>query len=217
MYGFRDDGHAHCEGLNSRLDELQAAILRVKLGPPGGGDGGTASERTPLRCGPGRQRVRPPGHHTGDDPRLPPVRRAGRRPQDGLPAAGRGRRRLRHPLSRTGPLHDGVSLSPGAGGDAPGERTGLPRRALPSAVSGARVRVGRSRGSRAWRQKRFLTQMYARFSSRQVGQRRGKTLRMCSCPVRSGAVVCRSIDGRLRGPRSWWGACSAAAGSDASC
>ena len=64
---------------------------------------------------------------------------------------------------------------------------------------------------------RFLTQMYARFSSRQVGQRRGKTLRMCSCPVRSGAVVCRSIDGRLRGPRSWWGACSAAAGSDASC
>ena len=59
----------------------------------------------------------------------------------------------------------------------------------------------------------FLTQMYARFSSRQVGQRRGKTLRMCSCPVRSGAVVCRSIDGRLRGPRSWWGACSAAAGS----
>ena len=63
----------------------------------------------------------------------------------------------------------------------------------------------------------FLTQMYARFSSRQVGQRRGKTLRMCSCPVRSGAVVCRSIDGRLRGPSSWWGACSAAAGSDASC
>ena len=51
--------------------------------------------------------------------------------------------------------------------------------------------------------KGFLTQMYARFSSRQVGQRRGKTLRMCSCPVRSGAVVCRSIDGRLRGPRSW--------------
>ena len=24
-------------------------------------------------------------------------------------------------------------------------------------------------------------------------------------PVRSGAVVCRSADGRLRGPRSWWG------------
>ena len=31
MYVFRGDGHAHCEGLNSRLDELQAAILRVKL------------------------------------------------------------------------------------------------------------------------------------------------------------------------------------------
>ena len=31
MYGFRNDRHAHCEGLNSRLDELQAAILRVKL------------------------------------------------------------------------------------------------------------------------------------------------------------------------------------------
>ncbi len=31
MYGFRDDRHAHCEGVNSRLDELQAAILRVKL------------------------------------------------------------------------------------------------------------------------------------------------------------------------------------------
>jgi len=31
MYGFRDDRHAHREGLNSRLDELQAAILRVKL------------------------------------------------------------------------------------------------------------------------------------------------------------------------------------------
>src|SRR6185295_10283568 len=27
----RGDRHAHCEGLNSRLDELQAAILRVKL------------------------------------------------------------------------------------------------------------------------------------------------------------------------------------------
>jgi dTDP-4-amino-4,6-dideoxygalactose transaminase len=31
MYGFRDDRHAHREGLNSRLDELQAAILRVQL------------------------------------------------------------------------------------------------------------------------------------------------------------------------------------------
>lgn len=31
MYGFRRDGHAHVEGVNSRLDELQAAILRVKL------------------------------------------------------------------------------------------------------------------------------------------------------------------------------------------
>lgn len=31
FYGFRGDRHAHCEGLNSRLDELQAAILRVKL------------------------------------------------------------------------------------------------------------------------------------------------------------------------------------------
>ena len=30
-YGFREDRHAHCEGLNSRLDELQAALLRVKL------------------------------------------------------------------------------------------------------------------------------------------------------------------------------------------
>jgi dTDP-4-amino-4,6-dideoxygalactose transaminase len=30
-YGFRGDGHSHSEGLNSRLDELQAAILRVKL------------------------------------------------------------------------------------------------------------------------------------------------------------------------------------------
>ncbi len=32
MYGFRDnERHAHCEGLNSRLDELQAAVLRTKL------------------------------------------------------------------------------------------------------------------------------------------------------------------------------------------
>jgi dTDP-4-amino-4,6-dideoxygalactose transaminase len=31
MYGFQDDGHSHREGLNSRLDELQAAVLRVKL------------------------------------------------------------------------------------------------------------------------------------------------------------------------------------------
>ena len=31
MYGFKNDRHAHVEGLNSRLDELQAAILRVKL------------------------------------------------------------------------------------------------------------------------------------------------------------------------------------------
>ncbi len=31
MYGFDGDRHAHCEGLNSRLDELQAAILRIKL------------------------------------------------------------------------------------------------------------------------------------------------------------------------------------------
>jgi len=31
MYGFRGDRHAHLEGVNSRLDELQAAILRVKL------------------------------------------------------------------------------------------------------------------------------------------------------------------------------------------
>ena len=51
----------------------------------------------------------------------------------------------------------------------------------------------------------FLSQMYARFSLRQVGHRSGKTLRMCSCSIRSGAVVCRSVDGRLRGPLSWWG------------
>jgi len=32
MYGFHaGDGHAHVEGVNSRLDEVQAAILRVKL------------------------------------------------------------------------------------------------------------------------------------------------------------------------------------------
>ena len=31
MYGFKDDGYSHSEGLNSRLDELQAAVLRVKL------------------------------------------------------------------------------------------------------------------------------------------------------------------------------------------
>jgi dTDP-4-amino-4,6-dideoxygalactose transaminase len=31
MYGFRGDDHSHSEGLNSRLDELQAAVLRVKL------------------------------------------------------------------------------------------------------------------------------------------------------------------------------------------
>jgi dTDP-4-amino-4,6-dideoxygalactose transaminase len=31
MYGFRGDRHAHVEGVNTRLDELQAAILRVKL------------------------------------------------------------------------------------------------------------------------------------------------------------------------------------------
>jgi aminotransferase EvaB len=31
MYGFKEDRHARCEGLNSRLDEVQAAILRVKL------------------------------------------------------------------------------------------------------------------------------------------------------------------------------------------
>lgn len=31
MYGFDEDRHAHVEGFNSRLDELQAAILRVKL------------------------------------------------------------------------------------------------------------------------------------------------------------------------------------------
>jgi dTDP-4-amino-4,6-dideoxygalactose transaminase len=31
MYGFDGDRHAHSEGLNSRLDEVQAAVLRVKL------------------------------------------------------------------------------------------------------------------------------------------------------------------------------------------
>jgi len=31
QYGFRSDGEAHCEGINSRMDALQAAILRVKL------------------------------------------------------------------------------------------------------------------------------------------------------------------------------------------
>jgi len=31
MYGFDGDRHAHVEGVNSRLDEIQAAILRVKL------------------------------------------------------------------------------------------------------------------------------------------------------------------------------------------
>jgi dTDP-4-amino-4,6-dideoxygalactose transaminase len=31
MYGFEDDRIAHCDGVCSRLDELQAAMLRVKL------------------------------------------------------------------------------------------------------------------------------------------------------------------------------------------
>jgi dTDP-4-amino-4,6-dideoxygalactose transaminase len=31
MYGFDDDRTSHVEGVNSRLDELQAAVLRVKL------------------------------------------------------------------------------------------------------------------------------------------------------------------------------------------
>uniref|UniRef100_A0A7C2NXK4 DegT/DnrJ/EryC1/StrS family aminotransferase n=1 Tax=Schlesneria paludicola TaxID=360056 RepID=A0A7C2NXK4_9PLAN len=31
MYGFEDDRIAHCDGVCSRLDEMQAAILRVKL------------------------------------------------------------------------------------------------------------------------------------------------------------------------------------------
>ena len=28
---------------------------------------------------------------------------------------------------------------------------------------------------------------------------------MCSCPRISGEVVYRSVDGRLHGPRFWWG------------
>ena len=40
---------------------------------------------------------------------------------------------------------------------------------------------------------------------------------MCSCQLASGEVVCRSVDGRLRGPHSWVGAHSAAAGSTARC
>ena len=41
---------------------------------------------------------------------------------------------------------------------------------------------------------------------RPAGQpRRGKRLRMCSCPRISGEVVYRSVDGRLHGPRFWWG------------
>ena len=51
-------------------------------------------------------------------------------------------------------------------------------------------------GEQIW----FLTQMYARFSPRRVRHRSGKTPQICPCPVRSGAVVCRSVDGRLRGP-----------------
>ncbi|MCB0335435.1 MAG: DegT/DnrJ/EryC1/StrS family aminotransferase [Bdellovibrionales bacterium] len=31
MYGFKGDGYAHREGINSRLDEIQAAMLRIKL------------------------------------------------------------------------------------------------------------------------------------------------------------------------------------------
>ena len=31
MYGFHEDRYAHVEGRNSRLDEIQAAVLRVKL------------------------------------------------------------------------------------------------------------------------------------------------------------------------------------------
>ena len=47
--------------------------------------------------------------------------------------------------------------------------------------------------------------------------RRGKRLRMCSCPRISGEVVYRSVDGRLHGPRFWWGACSTAAGPTSRC
>ena len=51
----------------------------------------------------------------------------------------------------------------------------------------------------------------------QVGRAVRKRLLMCSYQLTSGEVVCRSVDGRLRGPRFWWGACSAAAGPTVRC
>jgi aminotransferase EvaB len=47
MYGFADAYYAECEGVNSRLDELQAAILGVKLRHL---DGWIARRRALARC-----------------------------------------------------------------------------------------------------------------------------------------------------------------------
>ena len=96
----------------------------------------------------------------------------------------RGHRELVTVLGSAASIQPGESFRPAAGG-----------------TTTESTACSSGRPSSRW----FLTQMYARFSLRQVGHRSGKTLRMCSCSIRSGAVVCRSVDGRLRGPFSWWG------------
>ena len=100
QYGWRAHYVSDEVGVNSRLDELQAAILRVKLAHLDAANTARAAIAARYDAALGPRAPRPP---PGCGPCLPPVRRphAGPQPRAGPPP--RDRHRHRHPLPRPGP------------------------------------------------------------------------------------------------------------------
>jgi hypothetical protein len=127
QYGWRERYVSSLVGVNSRLDEVQAAILRAacRAWTPATP---AARDRRGLRRGAGRRPVRAAAAAGRGGARLPPVRAPSAGPRGGAGAVAGGGGGHRHPLPRAGPPP----------GRLRGARAARPRRLQGNGARGAR-------------------------------------------------------------------------------
>ncbi len=94
FHGSREKRRFELVGTNSRMDEIQAAVLRRFLPEVGGWNAGRRAVADRYRAARPRRPGRAPGRGAGRRARLPPLRRALARPRPARPHPDRGRDRL---------------------------------------------------------------------------------------------------------------------------